>query len=69
MLKFTMLVFLTALVAGCASAGTQVLTKQAAYLDTDGKVKTKTVEYTVAAPPKKGPMVTTYGNQSLAFGG
>jgi hypothetical protein len=66
-MKIIMVVCLTALVAGCASTG-QVLTKEVAYLDKDGKVKTKTVEYTVPAP-KKVPMVTTYGNQSLAFGG
>lgn len=66
-MKIIMVVCLTALVVGCASTG-QVPTKEVAYLDKDGKVKTKTVEYTVPAP-KKVPMVTTYGNQSLAFGG
>ena len=68
MVKVIVLVCLTAMVAGCASAGPQVLTKQVGYLDTDGKVKTKTVEYTVPAP-KRVPMVTTHQNQSLAFGG
>jgi predicted methyltransferase MtxX (methanogen marker protein 4) len=68
MVKVVVFACLTAMVAGCASTGAQVLTKQVAYLDTDGKVKTKTVEYTVPAP-KRVPMVTTYANQSLAFKG
>ncbi|MDB5541570.1 MAG: hypothetical protein JWQ89_3297 [Devosia sp.] len=68
MVKVIVIACLTALVAGCSSTGAQVLTKQVGYLDTDGKVKTKTVQYTVPAP-KKAPLVTTYGNQSLAFGG
>lgn len=69
MLKAIVLVCLAATLAGCASATPQFMTKEVAYLDADGKVKTKTVQVPVVAPAKQGPMVTTYKNQSLAFKG
>lgn len=69
MLKAIVLACLTATVAGCASTTPQVMTKQVGYLDADGKVKIKTIQVPVAAPARKGPMVSTYQNQSLAFKG
>lgn len=56
MLRVIVVVCSAALISGCASTPKMTTyTKDVAYLDEDGTMKIKTVEYQVQAPPRAQP--------------